>query len=343
MRWALIYTVAPEVIGVTMTVAKIQHYVPQFLLRNFGNGKKGQVWVFDKMTGRTFSTNAKNIASESRFYDFQLGGNSVSLEPMLSSLEGSAKPIIKAILNADSLDVIGEDEKLTLSVFFSVQLTRTKTFREQWNDFPRMLREHLEAQGEQVASGSQAAELIRDPTENESKAQTAKFMVEASQHFAPHFATKLWLLAATTRRHPFILSDNPLTLQNMTDMSPRGNLGLSVPGIEIYFPLSPVRALAMWCPSLGDVVRESAQALRRLYGGRKADKADDADSLLSLEEALRTGRPAMYTKENVENFNSLQVARSERYIFSSVNDFHLAEDMIRAHPNLRRGPRVQVV
>lgn len=323
-----------------MTVAKIQHYVPQFLLRNFGNGKKDQVWVFDKMTGRTFSTNAKNIASESRFYDFELDGNSVSLEAMLSHLEDSAKPIIKAILKADSLEVIGVEEKSMLSVFFSVQLTRTKTFREQWNDFPRMLREHFEEQGEQVASGSQAAELIRDPTENESKAQTAQFMLEAPQHFATHFATKLWLLAATTQRHPFILSDNPLTLQNMTDMSPRGNLGLSVPGIEIYFPLSPVRALAMWCPSLGNVVREGAQVLR--CGGRETDRTNDADGLLSLEEALRSGRPAMYTKENVENFNALQVARSERYIFSSTNDFHLAEEMVRAHPNLRRGPRAQV-
>ena len=325
-----------------MTVAKIQHYVPQFLLRNFGNGKKDQVWVFDKMTGRTFSTNAKNIASESRFYDFELDGNSVSIEPMLSRLEGSAKPIIKAILNADSLEVIGVEEKSMLSAFFSVQFTRTKTFREQWSDFPRLLREHLEAQGEQVASGSQASELIRDLTGNESKAETAQFMAKAPQHFAQHFATKLWLLAATTRRHPFILSDNPMTLQNMTDMSPRGNLGLSVPGIEIYFPLSPVRALAMWCPSLGDVVKEGAQGLRHLYGGRDVERTNDANGLLSLEEALRTGLPAMYTKENVENFNSLQVARSERYIFSSVNDFHLAEEMIRAHPNLRRGPRAQV-
>ncbi len=323
-----------------MTVAKIQHYVPQFLLRNFGNGKKDQVWVFDKMTGRTFSTNAKNIACENRFYDFEIDGNSVSVEPMLSGLEGSAKRIIKAILNADSLNVINDDEKSILSIFFSVQHTRTKTFREQWNDFPKMLRKHLEAQGEQVAIGSQAAELIHDLTENESKAQTAQFMLEAPQHFAPHFATKLWLLAATTRKHPFILSDSPLTLQNMIDMSPRGNLGLSVPGIEIYFPFSPVRALAMWCSSLGDVVLEHAQVLRRRYGGRKADRASD-EGILSLEDALRTGHPAMYTKENVENFNSLQVARSERYIFSSVNDFRLAEEMIRARSNLRRGPRMQ--
>jgi hypothetical protein len=329
-------------IGKTMTVAKVQHYVPQFLLRNFGSGKKDQVWVFDKMDGRTFSTNAKNIASESRFYDFELNGTAVSLEPMLSRLESSAKPIMKAILKDDSLEVIGAEEKSMLAAFFSVQFTRTKMFREQWKDFPRMLREHFEARGEQVASGTQAAELIRDLKENALKAETAQFMAKAPQRFAQHFATKLWLLIATTRKYPFVLSDNPLTLQNMTDMSPRGNLGLSVPGIEIYFPLSPVRALAMWCPSLGDVVRKGAQSLQRHTGERETDRANDRDMLLSIEDALRTGRPAMYKKENVENFNSLQIARSERYVFSSVNDFHLAEEMVRTHSNLRRGPRVQI-
>ena len=51
-----------------MAIAKVQHYVPQFLLRNFGNGKKDQLWGFyDKTSDRSFPTNAKNVASESRF------------------------------------------------------------------------------------------------------------------------------------------------------------------------------------------------------------------------------------------------------------------------------------
>jgi len=34
-------------------IAKNQHYVPQFLLKNFTVGKKSQLWVFDKKTGDT--------------------------------------------------------------------------------------------------------------------------------------------------------------------------------------------------------------------------------------------------------------------------------------------------
>ncbi|KQY90736.1 DUF4238 domain-containing protein [Pelomonas sp. Root1444] len=46
-------------------IAKVQHHVPQFLLRQFGTGQKDQLHAFDKATGRTFVTNAKNAASES--------------------------------------------------------------------------------------------------------------------------------------------------------------------------------------------------------------------------------------------------------------------------------------
>jgi hypothetical protein len=49
------------------SVAKVQHYVPRFLLRNFGTGKKDKLYVFDKQTERIFTTNVKNIAAESRF------------------------------------------------------------------------------------------------------------------------------------------------------------------------------------------------------------------------------------------------------------------------------------
>ena len=36
----------------TNKIAKIQHYVTQFLLKQFTIGKKPQVWVFDKTTGK---------------------------------------------------------------------------------------------------------------------------------------------------------------------------------------------------------------------------------------------------------------------------------------------------
>jgi hypothetical protein len=325
-----------------MTTAKVQHYVPQLLLRNFGNGKKDQVWVYDKTTDRAFPTNVKNVASESRFYDFEVGGEAVTLEPVLAKLETMVKPIIKKILETDSLKALDHDDKATLSVFLSVQHTRTRTFRERWNAFPKLLREQLESRGETVAEGSHAAQLIQDFTENESKAETGRFMLSAPEQLAPHLLSKEWVLASTTRKHPFLISDNPLTLQNMSDRPGRGNLGFAVRGIEIYFPLSPTRALAMWCPSIVELVRQEIEGYRKRPWSSTAQGSGGDEGPLALLEAINTGKPLAYSKKNVENFNSLQVSYSERYVFSSTDDFHLAKDMLQSYPQLRRGPRTTV-
>jgi hypothetical protein len=314
-----------------MTLAKVQHYVPQFLLRNFGRGKKDQLWVFDKSNGRSFFTNAKNVASESRFYDFEVDGETVSLEPVLTKIESAGKHVVERILDADSVGVLDENERAQLAVFCSIQMARTRNFREQWLSFPRMLREELGKRGEEVAEGSQVEQLIQDLTENEVKAESGRFMLGAPEMFADHFLSKHWILAATDSKHPFLISDNPLTRQNMIERPLRGNLGLTVPGIEIYLPLSPTRALGMWCTSLTMPILEREEELRKAAPGYAE----------ALAEAIRTGNPLSYAEENVENFNSLQIWHAERYVFSSKEEFALAHDMVTSDARLRSGPRMR--
>lgn len=321
-----------------MAIAKVQHYVPQFLLRNFGNGKKDQVWVYDKSSARAFPSNTKNVASESRFYDFEYQGQTISLEPWLGQLEGSAQSVIRFILETDSVAKLADEQKQILAAFLAVQLTRTKTFREEWDAFPRMLREHFQRNGGQVAPGSQAEELIQDIPANDLKEQTARVIYKAPETYAAQFLNKNWVLAATTRKAPFLLSDNPLTRQNMIDQPNRGNLGLALPGIEIYFPLSPTRALAMWCPTLTEAVHRGALALMSRTGFTAT--LPDPHGVISMRDALLNGAPVLYSPANVENFNSLQVIWSERYIFSTANDFQLAGAMLSEHPNLKKGPRL---
>ena len=79
-------------------IAKIQHYVPQFLLKNFTIGKKLQVWVFDKQTGKIFKSHVKNVASENGFYNFTIKGNEYTIEPSLSDVETHASKIVKGII-----------------------------------------------------------------------------------------------------------------------------------------------------------------------------------------------------------------------------------------------------
>lgn len=307
-------------------IAKVQHYVPQFLLRNFGNGKKAQVHVFDKKTERSFSTNARNVAAESRFYDFEIEGEMYTLEPGLSQIEGDAKKLIQRIIDEDSLFSLTAQDKADLAVFFSIQLTRTRSYREQWKEIPKMLEQKLQTMVTDGDDLEGVKHYFQVPDENETKIQTAQMMIQAPQDYAIYFANKDWLLLKTDRKRPFVISDNPLALQNMIDMEPFGNLGLAVKGIEIYFPLSPTRALAMWCPSLREMCNKAVGNIRYLPNFVRRLLANP--KILEIEKILvsiETGKPLLYHPKHVTNFNSLQIAQAERYIFSCDSDFSLAQ------------------
>jgi len=323
-------------------IAKIQHYVPQFLLKNFGNGKKDQVHVFDKKTGKKFPTNIKNVASESRFYDFNIEGAELTIEPSLSKIEANAKPILKKILDEDSLKSISREEKERLCSFLAIQFTRTRAFKEQFRALPEMLSEKLKELGQTPEQHKSIAEFIRSPDENELKIQMIHMMKDAPSTFGPHFASKHWILITTDGKNPFIIGDNPLAMQNTNNYSPYGNLGLAVQGIEIYLPLSPTRALAMWCPSITNQIEQAVSTLNELRGRLPYlidGRIENPDYLEDLWSALSSGRPLQYKHENVTNFNSLQVWFSERHVFSSSKDFELAEKMVTEHPSSRNGPR----
>ena len=278
------------------------------------------------------SSPARSASTISEYQD-----QTISLEPWLAQLEGDAQSVVRFILETDSVATLAEEQKQILSAFLAVQLTRTKTFREEWDAFPQMLRAHFQRNGDQVAPGSQAADFIQDIPTNDLKEQTARVIYKAPETYATQFLNKDWVLAATTRKTPFVLSDNPLTRQNMIDRPNRGNLGLALPGIEIYLPLSPTRALAMWCPTLTETVHRGALTLMSRTVSTAA--VPDPHGVISMSDALLSGAPVHYSTANVENFTALQVIWSERYIFSTINDFRLPEAMLTEHPDLKKGPR----
>jgi hypothetical protein len=324
-------------------IAKVQHYVPQFLLRNFGSGKKERVHVFDKQTGRVFVTNPRNIAAESGFYDFKVDTRNYTLEPGLSEVEGKAKPLLSRILKEDTLSAITAEERAFLCHFFAIQFTRTRQFKEQWRAMPVLLGEWLKRSHSQEELEA-VAHLMEVPDENRTNMEISAFMSKAVKEFAPHFASKIWLLLQTDKKNPFVVGDHPLAMQNAIDHSPMGNLGLAVPGIEIYFPLSPTRALAMWCFSYAEPFLNGARQIRALE--RTAPHAlaamENPDGILRTAAAIERHELLPYTPENVVNFNSLQVRFAERYLMADRDHFALARQMISNHPKMRGGPRPEV-
>jgi Protein of unknown function (DUF4238) len=145
-------------------------------------------------------------------------------------------------------------------------------------------------------------------------------MLRAATEFAPHFANKVCLLLETRMSDPFFVSDNPIALHNQNDFGPYGNLGLAVPGIEIYFPITPTLTLTFFEPS----ILERLDTLSR-HGEE-------------LIRAAQTGGRAHCANENVMFLNSLQVINASRFVMSVTKNFALATRMLEEKPHLRQPP-----
>jgi hypothetical protein len=76
---------------------RLQHYVPQFFLRNFTikKGKNHFIYCFDRFEEKEFRTNVRNIACENYFYEEKGKQN---LEKNLSLLESQSSKIIREII-----------------------------------------------------------------------------------------------------------------------------------------------------------------------------------------------------------------------------------------------------
>jgi hypothetical protein len=115
-----------------------QHYVPQFLLRNFGTGNRNkQIWVFDKQDGRSFRTAIRNIASEGGFYDFSEVGERRSLDPAMQKLEDWVIEDFRRI-NQQRTIPTDMEARLRIAFFAAVQNVRTEAYRQQYKQLTKL-------------------------------------------------------------------------------------------------------------------------------------------------------------------------------------------------------------
>jgi hypothetical protein len=324
---------------------QLQHYVPRFLLRQFGNGNKEHVHVIDKQSGNQFSFSASkksaiSVAAEYGMYDFEFNGDSLTIEPGLADLETQAADYVSRIVKEKRLDLDDPMERVTLARFLAVQMVRTRAIQETQADLMGRLREWLEK--EVATQEFFAPDPFVGEGENAAKAFMAKMICNAPKDYGPALLEKDWLLIATEEKHPFLMGDHPFAMVNDVDLPGRGNLGITCEGIQIYLPLSPTLALALWCPSLQ---QQLLLFVEKMKGKRMASELSEADRKASRQaveivDAINKGVPLMYELENALRFNSLQVIHAERFVFSNQKEFPLVRDMVEKDPLLRRGRRM---
>jgi len=272
--------------------AKNQHYVPQFLLKNFSSRGDKFIWAYDKNEKHNIHNQIKErpikkVASEEYFYD-QFKSNKIgSYEYVLQQAEDATAPIIANLIKSKNIKDLSEEDRRTLSFFVTLQNLRTKGQLLQTEIFMNNLSEQLEEKAK-----------IKIPDVDPKRIWFS--MLERSTSFSEHLMNKVWMLCESN--NSFLISDNPVTLQNTTDTSKiRGTLGLDSFGIEIYLPISPSITLCLFCEKLFK------------------DSGYHKNYIPNL-----TCKP-----ENIENINSLQIAFSQRFIFSHKNDFEAVKKQLK--------------
>jgi Protein of unknown function (DUF4238) len=320
------------------TAADNQHYVPQFLLKNFSVPlHHNQIMVFDKHSEKTFSANIRNVSSEKGFYDLEIGDLTYTLEDALKHLEDSTAKIIKAVMETEELPKPDSIERYVLAAFVAVQFLRVKSARIRIRSMNDLLKQKLHCIG---ASGADIERLTR-MEEDESKIISMKMLERIPDEFVPFFYHKTWIVLKTTSDNPFFISDNPVTLQNRKDSGLYGNLGLGVEGVEIYMPLSKQLSLGILCPSHEEKVNKVHQQFSDLRQRRPeiiAKLGERATWLNDFNTGIKSGAAIRIPPEVALNLNSLQVYFSSRFVYCARDKFDLVREMIRDNPLVKAGP-----
>jgi hypothetical protein len=306
-----------------------QHYVSQFLLRGFHANSPAQIWAFDKLTGRSFTTGIKDVASERGFYNI---ADSAEIDAVIQKLETATAPIIEEIRSRKNLRGLDEDKRIWLSGFTALQLVRTKAFSERSQDMMRQLK-HVVTQ---VSVGKLSKKLRKQlgldapGTEHE---KTVSTMLGLVRDAVDELLKKTLVLYRSDGSMTFWIGDSPVALNNTINPGDRlrSTLGLGVPGIEIYLPISRDLVLAHMCPSIALGMTAMDEEARR-FGVIHAHARP-------YVQALQSGSAIVLTKEHVQFQNSLQVGYAERFVYSSADNFEEARNILDSSPRLRTGPR----
>jgi hypothetical protein len=143
-------------------------------------------------------------------------------------------------------------------------------------------------------------------TDDNLKEFQANYLTEMLPSLVTELLKMNWTLISNKTEKPFWTSDHPVFRYNPI---PNGNLGLKSPGIQLHIPINPWTAIIICDPNT--------------YSNQNSK---------IFAESL-----------HIEFNNSQQVINSRRYLFSSKNDFTLAQEMISKNEILSNPNRPRLI
>lgn len=326
------------------------------LMRPFavrGAGKSEQVQVFDKHSDRSFTARLEDVLAGRYFNTIWQDDFVQDVEGPLSKLEDRAAPVLRKLADERSWANLDGKEQVTLAFFLAVQFVRGPDTRVR---IDQMI-DQMQAVAKAMARDKADADVPAALTADERKQMVFELMRTSAAELAELLLKKTWLLFEPEVGE-FYLGDTPLAMHNDRDMGPYGNLGLAVPGIQIYCPIAPDLLLALWCPSLTAELLDAEQKHRTMLGTLSLLEALGTAPLTQVERealahlrakwpftkamiaALETRTPLKSDADNLRFINHLQVRSAERYVLTRNQPFDLVKEMLTHKDSYRRGMRL---
>jgi hypothetical protein len=329
---------------------KFNHYVPKFILKGFC--QNGKLCVFDKHTSKEFKLPPERAMGENNYTNVTFNDAILSFENRFTYLENLAAPVIKKIVEQRKLQVLEPEELASLHMFVLVQYLRSKrrmldhdvltdAIRDRWPD-------------------AEINPWKGDISDKElTKFMGLRFAFEHIDELTKHLLVKHAYLMVRDCKDELYISDSPLVMHNQKTFGPYGNIGVGVPHIEIYYPLSAEVVLAYAChQTMQEIEAEQEKKDQQIssFIGRKilssglspADLSNIARDKEEMRRArvfysmMKNDRVVPMDAANVLFLNSLQVSTSYRYLAARKPHFHFAKKALSERPHWREGLSLRV-
>ena len=326
--------------------AQHQHYVPKLLLRGFLSSDpeeavKERVRVFDLAKNKEFATSIDNIMGERRFNDFWLDEEYLAtVEPAAGRIESHVAPMVRRIRDEKCLLRTAE-ELGDLCLLMAFQFIRTKKMRLLPERLNRQILGHVERMG----LDPQKVQGLKVWDDEKLKQAHVRHQVRNLAEYANHFADKEFFLMVAPKGSTFYLGDHPVVFHSDEERQLMRGLGIGVPYIQIYLPLSAEVMLCAYCPAVfgqlmkgrdeeianGQGIALKALMERKITAAQMkeiVEVAKEHDLVTPLIDTIRAGEPVYVEPHQVQCYNSLQAFHAHRFVVDPDGKFDVAKEMI---------------
>ena len=229
-----------------MSQQKKQHYVPVFYLKEFSSdGKRINFWNIPSKK-KMLRVGLKGQCQKNFFY-----GRDRVFEQILGDIEAGASTVLRDVVKDRKLPPQWHKNYKDLMLYILIQHFRTQNSSEALIDHTKQKKDILKKYEGRVSKGL-VKQIDREYEMTEQVApQTG--ILSAFKNFDSVAELAIKLLINKTQTE-FVTSDHPVVLYNqllnydreIQQKMPYPTTGLVAKGIQLFFPISPTKALLMY-------------------------------------------------------------------------------------------------